>query len=153
MTKSEDVLDEVVVVGYGKQKKSDLTGSIATVEAKSLERINSPNVVDKLQGKISGLAINSGSAKPGETASINIRGENSISASNAPLIILDRIPFSGSLGDISSNTIASISVLKDASSTAIYGSRAANGVILITSKKVPQGKHASITTAILGFKV
>lgn len=140
LTKSEDVLEEVVVVGYGKQKKSDLTGSIATVEAKSLEQINSPIVVDKLQGKISGLAINTGSAKPGETASINIRGENSISASNAPLIILDGIPFSGSLGDISSNTIASISVLKDASSTAIYGSRAANGVILITSKKGAAGK-------------
>lgn len=140
LTKSEDMLDEVVVVGYGKQKKSDLTGSVATVEAKSLERINSPNIVDKLQGKISGLAINSGNAKPGETAAINIRGENSISASNNPLIILDGIPFSGSLGDISSNTIASISVLKDASSTAIYGSRAANGVILITSKKGAAGK-------------
>ncbi|MDM1293504.1 TonB-dependent receptor [Sphingobacterium sp. N143] len=140
LSKSEDILDEVVVVGYGKQKKSDLTGSVATVEAKSLESINSPNIVDKLQGKVSGLAINSGSAKPGETASINIRGENSISASNSPLIILDGIPFSGSLGDISSNTIASISVLKDASSTAIYGSRAANGVILITSKKGAIGK-------------
>jgi len=140
LKKSEDMLEEVVVVGYGKQKKSDLTGSVATVEAKSLERINSPNIVDKLQGKVSGLAINSGNAKPGETAAINIRGENSISASNSPLIILDGIPFSGSLGDISSNTIASISVLKDASSTAIYGSRAANGVILITSKKGAAGK-------------
>ncbi|WP_454881725.1 SusC/RagA family TonB-linked outer membrane protein [Sphingobacterium detergens] len=140
LKKSEDILEEVVVVGYGKQKKSDLTGSVATVEAKSLDRINSPNIVDKLQGKVSGLAINSGNAKPGETAAINIRGENSISASNSPLIILDGIPFSGSLGDISSNTIASISVLKDASSTAIYGSRAANGVILITSKKGAAGK-------------
>lgn len=140
LKKSEDMLEEVVVVGYGKQKKSDLTGSVATVEAKSLDRINSPNIVDKLQGKVSGLAINSGNAKPGETAAINIRGENSISASNSPLIILDGIPFSGSLGDISSNTIASISVLKDASSTAIYGSRAANGVILITSKKGAAGK-------------
>ncbi|WP_104383906.1 TonB-dependent receptor [Sphingobacterium sp. HMA12] len=140
LKKSEDMLEEVVVVGYGKQKKSDLTGSVATVEAKSLDRINSPNIVDKLQGKVSGLSINSGNAKPGETAAINIRGENSISASNSPLIILDGIPFSGSLGDISSNTIASISVLKDASSTAIYGSRAANGVILITSKKGAAGK-------------
>ncbi|MDF2517566.1 MAG: SusC/RagA family TonB-linked outer membrane protein [Sphingobacterium sp.] len=140
LKKSEDMLEEVVVVGYGKQKKSDLTGSVATVEAKSLDRINSPNIVDKLQGKVSGLAINSGNAKPGETAAINIRGENSISASNSPLIILDGIPFSGSLGDIASNTIASISVLKDASSTAIYGSRAANGVILITSKKGAAGK-------------
>lgn len=135
LTSSSENLEEVVVVGYGAQKKSDLTGSMATVSSKSLENINSPNIVDKLQGKVAGLNINSGNARPGNTASFTIRGENSISASNDPLIILDGIPFSGSLGDIASNTIENISVLKDASSTAIYGSRAANGVILITSKK------------------
>lgn len=136
MKSANEALEEVVIVGYGAQKKSDLTGSIATVSSKSLENINSPNIVDKLQGKVSGLNINTGNARPGTTASLSIRGENSISASNDPLIILDGIPFSGSLGDIASNTIENISVLKDASSTAIYGSRAANGVILITSKKV-----------------
>jgi TonB-linked SusC/RagA family outer membrane protein len=140
LTSSSEDLEEVVVVGYGAQKKSDLTGSIATVSSKSLENINSPNIVDKLQGKVSGLNINSGNARPGTTASLSIRGENSISASNDPLIILDGIPFSGSLGDIASHTIENISVLKDASSTAIYGSRAANGVILITSKKGMAGK-------------
>lgn len=142
VTLKEDnsALDEVVIVGYGAQKKSDLTGSVASVSAKDLENVNSPNIVDKLQGKVAGLAINTGNASPGATASINIRGENSISASNEPLIILDGIPFSGSMSDISPNTIENISVLKDASSTAIYGSRAANGVILITSKKGSAGK-------------
>lgn len=135
LRQESDVLDEVVVVGYGSQKKSDLTGSIATVSAKELENVNSPNIVDKLQGKVAGLTINTGDASPGATAMMNVRGQNSITASNDPLIILDGIPFSGSMSDISPNTIENISVLKDASSTAIYGSRAANGVILITSKK------------------
>lgn len=134
------LLDEVVIVGYGAQKKSDLTGSIATVSAKDLENVNSPNIVDKLQGKVAGLTINTGNASPGTSASISVRGENSITASNEPLVILDGIPFSGSMSDISPNTIANVSVLKDASSTAIYGSRAANGVILITSKKGEVGK-------------
>jgi len=140
LEENQDLLDEVVVVGYGAQKKSDLTGSIATVSSKDLENVNSPNVVDKLQGKVAGLTINTGNASPGATASINVRGQNSISASNDPLVILDGIPFSGSMSDISPNTIENISVLKDASSTAIYGSRAANGVILITSKKGEAGK-------------
>lgn len=138
----EDTIEEVVVVGYGTQRKSDLTGSISTVTSKELEQINSPNIVDKLQGKVAGLSINAGNAAPGQTAYINIRGENSISASNGPLIILDGIPFSGSLGDISPHSIENISVLKDASSTAIYGSRAANGVILITSKRGRVGKSS-----------
>lgn len=136
----EGELEEVVVVGYGAMRKSDLTGSVSTVSGKDLENINSPNVIDKLQGKVSGLNINTGDAKPGQIASFTVRGENSISASNSPLLILDGIPFSGSLGDISPTSIENISVLKDASSTAIYGSRAANGVILITSKKGMIGK-------------
>lgn len=140
LQEDNDVLDEVVVVGYGAQKKSDLTGSIATVSARDLENVNSPNIVDKLQGKVAGLSINTGDASPGATAKMSVRGENSISASNDPLIILDGIPFSGSMSDLSPNTIEHISVLKDASSTAIYGSRAANGVILITSKKGVAGK-------------
>lgn len=140
MMAGEDSLEEVVVVGYGAQKKSDLTGSISSVSSKELENISSPNIVDKLQGKVAGLSISTGNAAPGQTAYLNVRGENSISASNGPLIILDGIPFSGALGDISPNTIESISVLKDASSTAIYGSRAANGVILITSKKGVAGR-------------
>lgn len=140
MVSDAESLEEVVVVGYGAQKKSDLTGSIATISTKSLEGIGAPNIVDKLQGRVAGLNINTGNAAPGTTATLSVRGENSISASNDPLIILDGIPFSGSLGDIASNTIENISILKDASSTAIYGSRAANGVILITSKKGMAGK-------------
>lgn len=140
MVSDTESLEEVVVVGYGAQKKSDLTGSISTISTKSLEGIGAPNIVDKLQGRVAGLNINTGNAAPGTTATLSVRGENSISASNDPLIILDGIPFSGSLGDIASNSIENISVLKDASSTAIYGSRAANGVILITSKKGMVGK-------------
>lgn len=134
-------LDEVVVLGYGKMKKSDLTGSVGSIDAKQLDRYPKVNIVDALQGQVAGLSIraNSNNAE-GTGTSILIRGQNSISASNNPLIILDGIPFSGNMSEINPVDVASIEVLKDASSTAIYGSRGANGVILITTKKGKIGK-------------
>ncbi|ANH79733.1 SusC/RagA family TonB-linked outer membrane protein [Niabella ginsenosidivorans] len=140
LVKQAQTIDEVVVVGYGSQKKSDLTGSVATISSKNLSEINAPNFVDKIQGRVPGMNINTGNAKPGEVASMTVRGENSISASNQPLIILDGVPFNGSFNDISTSSIENVSVLKDASSTAIYGSRAANGVIIVTTKKGQNGK-------------
>ena len=124
-------LDEVVVVGYGSMKKSSLTGSVTTVETEKLEGFPSVNVVDALQGRAAGVYINP-SRQPGEDPTIRIRGTRSFNASNSPLLIVDGMP--GSWENVSSEDIESMEILKDAAATAIYGSRAANGVILITTK-------------------
>lgn len=143
ITLREDVqkLEEVVVVGYGVQKKSDVTGSVSSFNTKALEERPQANVAQALQGTVAGLNINmTGSDAEGAGLSTTIRGSNSITASNQPLMILDGIPFSGSWSEINSNDVLSIEILKDASSAAIYGARGANGVILITTKKGSGGK-------------
>lgn len=132
-------LEDVVVIGYGTQRKSDLTGGISSVAADKLELVSTNNLMDKLAGQVAGLNITSTTAAPGDDQTIRIRGENSLSANNSPLIVLDGIPYNGSLGDIDPNVIQSLSVLKDASAAAIYGSRGSNGVILIQSKKGKKG--------------
>lgn len=134
-------LSEVVVVGYGTQKRSDVTGAIASVDKKRLEQLPNTNFAQALQASVPGVSIdqNSGGAE-GNDVTIRIRGRNSISAETAPLIILDGIPYNGSISDINPPDIESIDVLKDASSAAIYGSRGANGVILVTTKKGTRGK-------------
>ena len=130
-----ETLDEVVVIGYGSQRKSDLTGGLVAVGKEKLEMVQSSNLLDRLAGQIPGLSVTTGDAAPGSDQTLLIRGENSLSASNSPLIVLDGIPYSGSLGDIDPNIIENLSVLKDASAAAIYGSRGSNGVILIQTKK------------------
>lgn len=140
MVEDAEMLDEVVVVGYGSQRKSDLTGGITSVKAEQLEMVTSNNLLDKLAGQVPGLSITTSNARPGEEQSLRVRGINSLTASNTPLIVLDGIPYNGSLGDIDPEIIESLSVLKDASSAAIYGSRGSNGVILIQTKKGKQGK-------------
>ncbi|WP_335967040.1 TonB-dependent receptor [Galbibacter sp. PAP.153] len=141
LEENREILDEVVVVGYGKMKKSDLTGAVSSVDAEQLERFPKTNAAEALQGQVSGLNIRvNASDAEGSGTSIQIRGQNSISASNSPLIILDGIPYYGNLSEINPVDIQSMDVLKDASSTAIYGSRGANGVILITTKKGKTGK-------------
>lgn len=127
-------LEELIVVGYGSVKKSDLVGSVTSVSQQKLEENTSPNIFQAMQGAAPGINIQRGSGEPGASGGIQIRGVNSISASNSPLLIFDGIPFAGSIRDINPNDIESIEILKDASAAAIYGSRAANGVILITSK-------------------
>ncbi len=128
-------LEEVVVVGYGSAKKKDLTGSLARVDLERSRLQPNINPVQNLRGTVAGVTVTD-NGRPGSDASIMIRGRNSISASNSPLIVLDGIIYAGgSLSDINSNDIESIDILKDASSSAIYGSLAANGVILITTKK------------------
>lgn len=142
-------LDEIVVIGYGTQRKGDLTGSIASVSTKNFNKgvINSPEQL--INGKISGVQIMSNSGSPTAGSSIRIRGGASLNASNDPLIVLDGVPLesggiSGNSGNflslINPNDIESITVLKDASSTAIYGSRASNGVVIITTKKATDSK-------------
>ncbi|MFY7889981.1 MAG: SusC/RagA family TonB-linked outer membrane protein, partial [Spirosomataceae bacterium] len=134
-------LAEVVVVGYGTQKKSDVTGSIASINDKALKEVPTSNMVSALQGRVAGLEIQRTGSTPGSGNQIRIRGERSINGSNDPLVVLDGIPFEGgNLNDINPNDIASVDVLKDASATAIYGSRGANGVILVTTKRGKSGQ-------------
>jgi TonB-linked SusC/RagA family outer membrane protein len=134
-------LEGVVVVGYGVQKKSDITGTVASLPEERLDMIPNADVTQAIQGAIPGVSIstNAAGASPDNT-SIMIRGRNSIAANNSPLIILDGIPYEGNLSDISPNDIKSIEVLKDASAAAIYGSRGSNGVILITTKMGKEGE-------------
>lgn len=140
LVEDSKTLSEVIVVGYGSQRKSDLTGGIVAVGEDKLNMVTSNNLMDKLAGQVPGLNISTTNAKPGEDQTLRVRGENSLTASNSPLVVLDGIPYSGSLGDIDPDIIENMSVLKDASSAAIYGSRGANGVILIQTKKGKQGK-------------
>lgn len=134
-------LDEIVVVGYGSQKKSDITGAVSSVAKERLEMVSNTNVAQAIQGSVAGVTVsNNSTSASGGDVSILIRGRNSISANNNPLIVLDGIPYSGSLSDINPVDIANMEVLKDASASAIYGSRGANGVVLVTSKKGKSGK-------------
>lgn len=130
-------LEEVIVVGYGTQKRSDVTGSVASFSGDVLEKMPTVDVTQALQGRVAGLNVTfSGSSAEGGNSNMLIRGKNSLTADNKPFIVLDGIPFeSGSLSEINPNDIESVNILKDASATAIYGARAANGVILITTKK------------------
>jgi TonB-linked SusC/RagA family outer membrane protein len=141
VTLQEDAqaLDEVVVVGYGVVKKRDLVGSIASVKQQDITAIPTSNVLESMQGKIAGLDMTQQSGQPGSGFNFTIRGNRSLTASNAPLIMVDGIAY-GSDININPNDVESIEVLKDASTTAIYGSRGANGVILITTKKGKAGK-------------
>ena len=129
-----ETLEEVVVVGYGVQRKSDLTGSVASVKASdALKTTPSGNVSDALQGRMAGVSVLSGSGDPSQDNTIRVRGINSITAETGPLVVVDGF-IGGSLQNLNPSDIQSIEVLKDASATAVYGSRGANGVILVTTK-------------------
>ncbi len=144
-------LEDVVVIGYGSQKKSDLTGGIVAVGEEKLQMVTTNNLLDKLAGQVAGLNITTSKASPTEDQTLRVRGENSLTADNAPLVVLDGIPYSGSLGDIDPNIIENMSVLKDASSAAIYGSRGSNGVILIQTKKGKKGAASVSYKGQIGF--
>ncbi|SER97310.1 SusC/RagA family TonB-linked outer membrane protein [Pedobacter rhizosphaerae] len=144
-------LDEVIVVGYGTAKKKDLTGGLAVVGKEQINMVSTPNLMDRLVGQVAGFNITTGNAAPGQDQTLLIRGENSLSASNNPLIILDGIPYSGSLVDLDPNNIENLTILKDASAVAIYGSRGSNGVILIQSKRGVLGKAQVGYKGQLGF--
>lgn len=138
-------LEEVVVIGYGTARKSDVTGSIASVGGDKLQEMPSTNITYALQNRVAGVDMTQTSSQPGATMQIRIRGTRSLTASNDPLVVLDGIPFMGNLSDINPGDIKSMDILKDASSTAIYGSRGANGVILITTNRGAQGTPAKFT--------
>jgi TonB-linked SusC/RagA family outer membrane protein len=143
-------LDEVIVVGYGQQKRRDITGAISSVSSKALSEVPVNSPAQALQGRIAGLdAVTTGN-QPGSDVTIRIRGNRSFSAGNDPLYVVDGIPLTGGINDINPNDIESIDVLKDASATAIYGSRGANGVILITTRRGKNGAPVVTYDAYVG---
>lgn len=141
-------LNEVVVVGYGTQRVKDITGSISSIQAKALREVPVVQVPQMLQGRAAGVYVVSDGNKPGAGATVRIRGNRSFSASNSPLFVIDGIPNAGGLEDINPNDIESIEILKDASSTAIYGSQGANGVVLVTTKR---GKAGEVIVDYSGY--
>ncbi|MGB2085973.1 MAG: SusC/RagA family TonB-linked outer membrane protein [Flavobacteriaceae bacterium] len=135
---SDNELEEVIVVGYGTQKRSNVVGSVATVDVKKAAQIPTTNVTELLRGRAAGVQVNLGDARPGGFSNIVIRGNVSVAGGNNPLIIVDGLPYDN-LNDISPDDISSVEILKDAASTAIYGSRASNGVVLVTTKRARSG--------------
>ena len=151
MDEDNQGLDEVVVIGYGTVKKRDLTGSVASVKQDDIAQVAAPDAMQAMQAKVPGLDLVSGDGQAGSSVSITLRGNRSISASNNPLIIVDGVEYSGAL-DIPANDIESMDILKDASSTAIYGTKGANGVIIITTKRGQAGKTRVNFSAYLAMK-
>ncbi len=145
LNEDNKVLEELVVVGYGTQRKEAITGSVASVKGDAMREIPSQNISQALQGRVAGVEMSQTSSKPGAEMQIRIRGTRSLTASNDPLVVLDGIPFAGNISDINPNEIKSIDILKDASATAIYGSRGANGVLLVTTNRGQTGQKAKIT--------
>jgi len=137
-------LDEVVVVAYGSQKKSSITGAISQVKSEDIQKRPVSNVVSALEGSTSGITSTANYGVPGDAGSIQIRGIGTVNGSTSPLYVVDGVPYGGSVSDLNPDDIESMSVLKDAASAALYGNRAANGVILITTKKANKEK-VSIT--------
>ncbi|MBN8575926.1 MAG: TonB-dependent receptor [Cytophagales bacterium] len=160
LSSSVVALNEIVVVGYGTQRKADVTGSLVSVSSQVLQEVPVANLQQALQGRLAGIEVQRIGTAPGATARIRVRGERSVLGSNDPLIVLDGIPFEGNLNDINPDEIASINVLKDASATAIYGSRGANGVMLITTKRGKAGEtslsynsYVGVTTVARKYKL
>ena len=152
---SVDVLQlegtEVVAVAYGTTDKKSFTGSMATIKAETIQAKQSSDVAKTLEGAVAGVQISTSSGQPGSNSAIRIRGIGSINASSAPLIILDGVPFEGTLNAINNSDIESVNVLKDASSSALYGARGANGVVLITTKSGSKGRLSITLDSKLGF--
>ncbi|EJW97339.1 protein containing TonB-dependent receptor, plug domain protein [gut metagenome] len=142
MKPDTEVLDEVTVVAYGTKRKQDLVGSISSVKNEIISNSQATSVSSALEGAVAGLQIVSSSGQPGKDSKIMVRGIGSLSASNDALIVLDGVPFNGKLSDINPADIASINVSKDAVSNSLYGSRAAGGVVMITTKKGRKDKVA-----------
>ncbi len=146
-------LDEVVVIGYGSVKRSDLTGSASSRESNQITMASSTNAVDAMQGKIVGVNITRNAARPGGSYSINVRGINSINNNQGPLWVIDGIPTNSDARDLNPADIEKIDVLKDASATAIYGSRGAGGVVIVTTKRGKSGKPSINYDGYVGARV
>jgi TonB-linked SusC/RagA family outer membrane protein len=154
LTATNRSLGEVIVVGYGTKKRSDLTGAIASVPKDRLSKLPVTNILHAIEGSVAGVSVTQTSSVPGSSATVLVRGQNTITAGSGPFIVVDGVPFSktgGLTNDINPNDIASIEILKDASATAIYGVNGANGVILITTKRGTNGKPVIRYNAHVGF--
>ncbi|WP_345162371.1 TonB-dependent receptor [Pontibacter saemangeumensis] len=147
-----EALQEVVVVGYGSQLKEEVTGSVQTISTKEIKDIPVSQVTQKLQGKLAGVQINQATGKPGQGMSVRIRGQLSVTGGSDPLYVVDGFPITGGIGAINPNEIQDITILKDAASTSLYGSRAANGVVLITTKKGSAGQTNVSFSAYRGIQ-
>jgi TonB-linked SusC/RagA family outer membrane protein len=145
-------LNEIQVVGYGTQKKSQVTGAISSVSDEQLRDVPVANIGQALQGRAAGITVASNGTAPGQSPTIRIRGSRSLSGSNDPLLVVDGVPYDGSLNDLNPDDITSLEVLKDASSTAIYGARGANGVILITTRRGKSGAPKATYSGYYGQK-
>lgn len=145
-------LDEVVVVGYGTQRRSDLTGSVSSVKGDQISSQAIRNPVQALTGLAAGVQVTQSSGEPGGGLSVRVRGGNSLIGGNEPLYVVDGLPLTGGIGNLNPNDILSIEVLKDASATAIYGSRGANGVVMVTTKKGTVGETRIEYNAYYGFQ-
>jgi TonB-linked SusC/RagA family outer membrane protein len=146
----EKALSEVVVVGYGSQLKREVTGAVQTVSSADIKDIPVSQITQKLQGRLAGVQINQFTGKPGQGMSVKIRGQLSVSAGSDPLYVVDGFPITGNIGAINPDEIEDITILKDASSTSLYGSRAANGVVLITTKRGKSGETSVSLNAYYG---
>lgn len=144
-------LSEVVVVAYGTTKKEAFTGSVGSIKAADIEKRPLGNVVKSIEGAIPGVVTTSGSGQPGNSNAIRIRGFGSISATQDPLFVIDGVPYVGGSSNINPDDVENITVLKDASATALYGSRAGNGVVMITTKKGKKGKNSISVKIAQGF--
>lgn len=140
MKSSAEALDEVMVVAFGTAKKSAFTGSASTINTEAITSRQTANITNALAGQVSGVQVTSSNGQPGSSATVRIRGVGSMAASNAPLYVVDGVPFDGDLATLNPNDIQSMTVLKDAASNALYGARGANGVILITTKRGASGE-------------
>jgi TonB-dependent starch-binding outer membrane protein SusC len=145
-------LNEIVVVGYGSQLKKEVTGAVQTVSAQEIKDVPVSQIGQKLQGRLAGVQINQTTGKPGQGISIRIRGQVSVSAGSDPLYVIDGFPITGTIAQLNPDEIEDLSILKDAASTSLYGSRAANGVVLITTKKGKAGQTNISLNAFAGLQ-
>ena len=152
LTTEAQALNEIQVVGYGTQRKSQVTGAISSVDEKALHDVPVANVGQALQGRAAGITVSSNGTSPGQAPTIRIRGNRSLSGSNDPLLVVDGVPYDGSLNDLNPDDLTSVEVLKDASSTAIYGARGANGVILISTRRGKNGAPKATYSGYYGTK-
>ncbi len=148
----DQTLNEVVVVGYGSQLKKEITGAVQTVSAQEIKDLPVSQIGQKLQGRLAGVQINQATGKPGQGISIRIRGQVSVTAGSDPLYVVDGFPITGNIAQLNPDEIEDLSILKDAASTSLYGSRAANGVVLITTKKGKPGQTNVSFGAYVGFQ-
>ena len=152
LVEDSKTLSEVVVIGYGTMKKSDLTGSVVKADLNVMKDSPNTSIMQSLHGTVAGLQIGQTNSA-GEDPSIGVRGQTTINGSTSPLIILDGIIYGGRISDINPSDIESIDILKDASSKAVYGAKAANGVLMITSKKVKELKNRRYHIQVVGRSV